>query len=657
MMPLTLKFSQSILIGTLSMEKLLNSIQKYLVVAGAALFVVFVLPGFPSPYHVPKEIFAAVIISLALIASLIKSIIKGESKFFRGKFDIGIILLVIAYLATTIFRTPNKMEAFFYPGTTTFVLLSALFYLIVNQFTRRGKNAVLLALFTSGIFLSVSILFTQLGVFAKIPQLPTFMKDPAFNPMGASLQSVIYLFALLPIGVAQIIKEKEIVKRIFFGVASAVIIFGITLSGINMLPGKPQAPVLPSWQTSWEVVAEALKQSPLLGVGSANYLSAFNVYRPVSYNGTNLWQVRFYSANNYYFTLMTELGFIGIAAITILLISIYKKLSLDYKSKAWEEISIAILVLAFAVFPAAPALIFLFMVLLAVFSGSEDKPITIATNKVPAIIVASPIFLAIVALAIFGTRAVMAEANYKKSLDALTANDAKNTYNYMVQAVKLNPYVDRYHASLAQVDMALANSLAGKKDLTEEDRTAVTQLVQEAISEGKATVTLNSSRSSNWEVLAQIYRSIMSFAEGSDQYAIQTYSQAVALDPINPDLRISLGGVYYALGDYDNAIGAFQLAVVAKGNSANAHYNLAAAYAAKKDYDKAIAEVNTVISLVPQGSDDYKTAQATLEQLKKQKPATTDTTSQNLTSPETVTESNIKPPITLPSDSTPPATQ
>lgn len=632
------------------MEKLLNTVEKYLIIVGVALFAVFVLPGFPSPHFVPKEIFAGIILCLALIVSLIKSIIKGEMKFATGKFDLGVILLVIAYLLASIFRTPNKMEAFFYPGTTTFVILSAIFYLIINQFTRRGKNATLLALFTSGIFLSLSILFTSLGIFAKIPQLPQFMKDPMFNPLGGNLQSVAYILALLPIGVAQIIKEKDLVKRTFFGVASAVLIFGVILVGINMLPGKPQAPILPPWQTSWEVAVETLKKSPLLGVGSANYLSAFNLFRPLSYNGTDLWQVRFSSANNYYFTLITEVGLVGLVAMTILLISIYKKFS---TKRAWEEISILVLVLAFALMPASPALIFLFMILLSTFSASEEKSITVATSTVPEIIVAAPIILAIIALAFFGTKAVAAEAAYKKSLDALMANDAKNTYDYMVKAENLNPYVDRYHASLAQVDMALANSLAAKKELTESDRTTITQLVQQAISEGKATVTLNSGRAGNWEVLAGIYRNIMSFAEGSDQFAIQTYTQAVALDPISPELRVSLGGVYYALGDYDNAISAFQVAVVAKQDLANSHYNLATAYAAKKEYDKAITEMNTVISLVPQDSEDYETAQTVLDQLKKQRP--TPATSQNLVAPETVEESNIQPPITLPSEATPPA--
>jgi tetratricopeptide (TPR) repeat protein len=635
------------------MEKLLAQSEKYLVTACALLFVIFILPGFPSPYFVPKEILLAGVVSLALIASSVNSILKGETKFAIGKFDIGVVLIAAAYLVTSILKTPNKMEAFFYPGITTFVILSALFYLIVNQFTKKGKNMILMALFASGILLSISILFTQLGLFAKIPQLPAFMKDAAFNPLGANLQSVVYLLVLLPIGIAQVVKEKDTIKKTFFAVSSGVLIFGVVLAGINMLPGKSQTPVLPSWQTSWEVAFETLKQSPLLGAGPANYLSAFNLYRPLSYNQTVLWQVRFSSANNYYFTMITELGFLGLAAFVVLFISIYKKLSADYKERRWEEISLVVLAAAFAIFPSASALIFLFMALLAVFSGSEEKSVIIAHEKVPSAIVAAPIFIGIIALAIFGTKAVRAEAYYKKSLDALIANNAKDTYDYMVKAATLNPYVDRYHASIAQVDMALANSLATKKDLTDTDRNTITQLVQQAIAEGKSTVVLNPGRSGNWEILAQIYRSIMSFAQGADQFATQTYTQAVALDPINPDMRISLGGVYYALGDYESAINAFQLAVTAKSDFANAHYNLSAAYAAQKEYDKAITEMNTVLSLVPKDSQDYQTAQTALDALKKEKPATS--TSENLTPPSTPAPSNVEPPINLPSEATPPA--
>jgi tetratricopeptide (TPR) repeat protein len=204
--------------------------------------------------------------------------------------------------------------------------------------------------------------------------------------------------------------------------------------------------------------------------------------------------------------------------------------------------------------------------------------------------------------------------------------------------------------------MALATSIASNKNLTDADRTNITQLVSQAINEGKATVTLNPGRSGNWELLAQIYSNIMAFAQGADQFAIQTYTQAVALDPINPNLRISLGGVYYALGRYPDAIDTFKLAVLTKSDMANAHYNLAIAYRDSKEFDNAITEINNVLTLVPKDSADYNLAKSTLDALQKNKAAAAPATgTQNLTTPQKQTQV-IQPPITLPQEATPPAT-
>ena len=405
-----------------------------------------------------------------------------------------------------------------------------------------------------------------------------------------------------------------------------------------------------------EIVVETLKQSPIWGAGPDNYVTAFNLFRPISFNQTGLWLARFSTAGNFYFTLITELGFAGLSAIVILLISVYKSILTGIRQKEWEMSSLVLLIVIFAVFPSAPVLIFLLMALLAVFSRSEEKTISLAANRVPSAIIAAPIFIGIVVLTVFGTKAVNAELTYQKSLVALTNNNAMDTYNLMTKAAILNPYVDRYHASLAQVDMALATSIASKKNLADTDRQSISQLISQAINEGKATVSLNTGRSGNWEVLAQIYASIMPFAQGSDQFAIQTYSQAVALDPINPNLRIALGGIYYALGKYDNAIETYKLAVLTKPDLANAHYNLAIAYREKKDYDSAITEMNTVLTLVKLGTPDYTLAKNTLEALEKSKPATVKAPEgQALTTPQKQ-ETVIKPPLELPGEATPPAT-
>lgn len=636
------------------MSKIFDQIEKYSIFSLISLYTVFVVANSSSPVPFSKLILLTFFATISVLAWSLRGYFKNTLSFARGKYDLAVIFLTIAYVASSIFRTPNKMEAFLIPGVTTFVVLSGLLYFIINQSGKAGKTLSRYALFISGILLSVSLVFTQIGLFNKIPQLSSLVRDPNFNPLGGPIPAIIYLFTVFLIGVVMLIKEKEIVKKALVAVSLGVILMGLSITVVNSLPGKPQSPRFPTAQSSWEIAVDTLKNSPLLGAGPGNYLTAFNLYRPVSYNQTDLWQVRFSTANNFVLTLITEVGLIGLVAFSLLIFAIYRSVSED-KFKNLDALPLVVFVILIFFLPVAPLLVFPLFVLMALNSNSENKGFEVQIpTKAPSAIVALFAISIISVFDFYVIKYASAEATFKKALESLALNDAKLTYETMQKAVNQNPQVDRYHASLAQVNMAIASSLAAKENVTDEERQTVTQLVQSAIAEGKNTVTLNSQRSGNWEVLAQIYRSIMPFAQGADQFAIQTYSQAVALDPTNPNLRISLGGVYYALGKYDEAIDSYKLATIAKPDLANAYYNLAIAYREKKDYNRAVEAINTVLNLVSKDSQDYVLAQNTLEDLKKNKPAGD---SENLNAPEKLESSSIDPAIELSEDSNPPAGQ
>lgn len=195
-----------------------------------------------------------------------------------------------------------------------------------------------------------------------------------------------------------------------------------------------------------------------------------------------------------------------------------------------------------------------------------------------------------------------------------------------------------------------AQNIAESKEasqITDEEKGLITNLIQQAISEGKATVSLNPQRADNWELLGNLYKQIMAFAQGSDTFAAQSLSQAVALDPINPITRISLGGVYFAIGDYESAIDVFKLAVAAKPNYANARYNLAVAYREKGDLDKALAEMNNTLSLLEEGSNDRKIVEEEIKNIEsKKKEGKTETKTEELT-PPTKPESALEPKVNL----------
>jgi tetratricopeptide (TPR) repeat protein len=251
------------------------------------------------------------------------------------------------------------------------------------------------------------------------------------------------------------------------------------------------------------------------------------------------------------------------------------------------------------------------------------------------------------------SRAYGAETLFQKSLVAASANDGKKTYDTLIETVQANPYRDTYRVAYSQTNMLIANTLASNKDISDADRNTVTQLVQQAIREAKNAVALNPTKVTNVENLASIYRNLLNFAQGADAWTIAAYQQAVILDPVNPNLRIALGGVYFAQKNFDEATQIFQTAVDLKPDLANAHYNLAAALREKGQYERALASLNQVMQLIEdKNSSDYQTASAETDELKKKiEPTTTPvsekpSTPTQLTTPEKeLPKPKIVPPI------------
>jgi tetratricopeptide (TPR) repeat protein len=411
------------------------------------------------------------------------------------------------------------------------------------------------------------------------------------------------------------------------------------------------------------VAVDTIKLSPVLGIGTANYLTAFNKFLPVPFNESQLWGARFSTSRTFVLTLATENGLFGIISFGLVIFLIIKESLTTFKhalkhfgEKETSLLSLFILSIFFFSFPANIPLIMLFFILISLVFANQEFTINL-THRASAFVVSLILVIGVGFLTFFGYKYLKAERIYKIAVMSLANNDGKATYDALKTTININPYVDRYHSTYAQVNLALARSLGQKKELTDQDRATIAQLIQQGIREAKATVTLNPQRAGNWEVLAGTYRSVFPFAQGADQFAIQSYKQASSLDPINPNLRIALGGVYYALGRYDEAISTFKLAVLAKKDLANAHYNLAIAYREKKDLDNAISEMQTVIRLVDKNSEDYGLAVKALDELQKNKtaPKTTGSTD-NLNTPQKNEGSKIKPAITLPTDSNPPAT-
>lgn len=656
------------------MNKTLEILEKYILYLTVFLVPLVILPIFPNPFGVPKLMVLAFGVGLAILAKAFQTLVKGSLEISIGSFDFPVVLIGIAYVVSAILRTPNKMEAFFLPGTATIILAGVLLYLLINQLKESDKKGLKLVVFFSGVVLSLVSLLAASGLLAKIPQLPAYIQNSTFNLLGGTLPTSLFLAPLLLLGLGVTLSEKEAVKKIFLAVSITVFVLGLAISIFNSLPGKPTNPNLVDFATSWAISVDTLKESPIFGIGPGNYLTAFNRFLPLAYNQTDLWATRFTSGRNFYLTLLTETGLLGAVGIILLLVAVYRKsrAKLADLLKLPELSALLILLVLLALFPTTTTLIVLLFILLSLATKARKTALNLTATPIsapetttggkyasrfPAILISLPFIIAVLAFFFYASRALAAEVKFKKALDALVANQGTQTYDLMREAINTNPFVDRYHSSYTQINLLLANAIAQNPPeggLTDQDRATIAQLIQQAIREGQAVVTLNPQRAGNWELLASTYRSIIPFAQGADAFAVQTYNQSIALDPINPNLRIALGGLHYALGDYDTAIRVFELATFAKPDHANAHYNLAIAYREKGSIQNAVNEMTIVLSLVERDSDDYELARTELEALEKKLPTEAAEGTETLTPPQPAEAPVIQPPLELPEGAEPP---
>lgn len=656
------------------MKKYLNEFEKYLIVTTIVVYPLFFLPIFANPFVTGKLIFLGVMLFGLVLSKIIKIIEEGKLTFSFGIFDFPVFLLSLSYIISAISKTPNKVEAFFLPGTATFIIFFLLFYLIFNQVKDRDKKLLDIALAFSATLLSLVAIIVSTRILNG-SGLPAFMQRGDFNPLGGLLPASVYLLIALPIAIKLFIKEKVKHLKVLYGSFLFIIVFGAISVAISLISQKTFSSIV-NLSTSWVVTVDTLKVSPVLGIGPANYLTSFNRFRPLSFNSNNTWNLRYSSASNFYLTSITETGLLGLASILILLYIASKLVVKSYKDlKIKKElninihhvISLTIMLILLFVLPIGNLVLLPLALLLSLSSPRESatllQPIKSdkEVNQNPFVTRIHVMAVGLISLSFIGfifiksINPIKAEYSYRQAILAISKNDGKSAYELLNNTISLNPYADRYHTSYAQINLALANAVAGNENLSEEDRQTIAQLAQQAIREGKASVTLNPQRSGNWALLASIYRSLMPVAQGADEFAIQTYIQAINLDPLNTDVRINLGGLYYSLQRFDDAIDTFKLAVLTKPDYANAHYNLALSYKAAGQVDKAISEMTTVLSLVNKSTKDYELARTELENLQNKKASKSAETKEgeSLKEPEDI-DNELSPKIELPEDSNPP---
>lgn len=587
------------------------------------LFFVYPLlfsPLFTDVFATTKFLFLTVVVVLVLLLKGIKVIVSRRLDFFKSPFDNVLYLLVVAFLLSTIISAPNKVEALIDANRGAVPII---FWVLLLFGLPKNKKLAVYASLSSLFILFLMLVGSYFSLFKFLPENFAFINNKSFTPFGSLLDLALYAGFFLalaldsvqkhPGGKAEFSKEEKRLLQVSF-----ILTLPLVLLSVYIILKDSKIIFLP-FSISWQITVEGLKnlRVAVFGVGPANFVSLFTQAKPLSFNNLEtLWQANVEFSHSALLHIFSEVGLLGTMSLVLILLNLF------YKAKQYRTVlSYAVLLAWFVFFPVSYNLYFLLFI--ALFLLREEERVRQVDLKDLDVILYSFVtilLVVVIAISFFSYRVFAAEYYLARSFAASAENNAQTVYDYQRKASTLNPFNERVRLTFSQTNILLANSLAQKKKISDQDRQTIATLVQQAINEGKALVSLNIQKAAYWANLASIYRNLLTIAQGADAWAISSYQRAIALDRNNPNYYYNLGVVYYALRNYNEATKFFEQATVLKPNIANFHYNLAWANFQIKDYRKAVNAMESALRFVEVGSDDYKKAKKELEDFKKKLP-------------------------------------
>lgn len=593
------------------------------------LFPVIITSLSTDAYLIPKQAGLIFVVITGFILLAARGILTGSVKLRRTPFDLPLILIIIAALLSSVFAV-NRFDSLI-----TFVpfMMAILFYFVITNAAKDQKQYTYLlsALIIGGALVSLITLLSYLKIYVFPFQ---FAKVQTFTTFGSLFDQLIYLVLVLSMALvmaAPALKKRVVEKhRLIFVGGSFVLLLGTVITAIAMFTlQKPTIlPIQSGFQTAFASISQdtgRVVQGFLMGSGIGTFLSDFSRFKPATINADQaIWNLSFLRSSTYALEIIATMGLLGILSFLFLIYRIIR-------TKPLFLPLILALVIAL-ILPFSYSSIMLFFVILALYSvaqgfsehhkanffdvdlklvalrrgvftfdPAQHDPNKERSNLLPvgfAILVGVFVFV----IGALSLRFLISDYLFQRSLVYAAANDAQRTYQAQTNAIRIFPQRDGYHRIFSQINLSIANNLAlsipqGTQPTAEQQQT-IYQLIQTAINSGRNATTISPQTAVNWQNLSSIYRALIGFGQNADQFALLANQQAIILDPNNPQEYINYGGIFYQLGQWDNAIRQFQYAASLKPDYANAYYNLGHALEQKGDLQNAMTQYITVRNLV-----------------------------------------------------------
>ena len=301
-------------------------------------------------------------------------------------------------------------------------------------------------------------------------------------------------------------------------------------------------------KASFDIVWQTLKQSPVIGTGPGTFIYNFSKYKDISFNQDPFWNVRFEWASSKALTVLGTTGVLGALSFLVLigffifygikfLFGKIKKDIMEGEKDFWllvMGIFVSFLTISFAFFLYQSNLTldfsyFLLMGGLVALSSKTRKEFLLK----PSSLVALGLTFAFTLVFVFGLGIIILEGqryfaslSYLKGIKIWQKGNTEEALKHLQGATRINPGVDFYWRELAQV--YIQNIQAG------ETTQKLQVYVANAVNSAKAATDSNLNNVANWSVRGFIYQNLIGIVGGTKDWAVNSYQEALKLEPTNP---------------------------------------------------------------------------------------------------------------------------
>lgn len=402
---------------------------------------------------------------------------------------------------------------------------------------------------------------------------------------------------------------------------------------------------------SYDVAAQSFVSSTknlIIGSGPATFGYQYSLYRPLSLNMIDLWNIRFNQGSNVISTVMTISGILGLLTLSFIIFDILiriKKFIMD-RGKASHLETVVLIICFYFVFlwlffpfnEGAWFLTMMFFAFLAIIDSfnlkrKKLKEFSFSFNSSPQkafLVMILCIFLVVgSALGIFHLiQKYIAGVAYAEGIESIKNEDFSQGILSIRRASEIDK-IDFYFRNLSQALMLRLEEILSDEEMEQSEKdTMIMELINDIDVSLVAATTANPRDSQNWTNAATIYEKLYNYGvDIAASSAILSYNDALELDPRNPEINLAVGRIYQKLAinleepgpnsseeekaEYDEkyneamdaALSSFEKAIELKSNYTSAYLWLANNYETRGEMQKAIETYQKILIYEPDNQD------------------------------------------------------